>query len=125
MDMLVEANYNALFNRGDSIITKVKNGAPTFYSKDAKVSNAQFASDCFIEGEVKNSLIFRKVTIGKNAQVHHSIVMQGTQIGEGAVLEYVILDKGVRIGAGVHLKGTADEVMVIKKNSVIESKKGV
>ncbi|WP_313469094.1 glucose-1-phosphate adenylyltransferase subunit GlgD [Carnobacterium sp.] len=125
MDMLVEANYNALFNRGDSIITKVKNGAPTFYSKDAKVSNAQFASDCFIEGEVENSLIFRKVTIGKNAQVHHSIVMQGTQIGEGAVLEYVILDKGVRIGAGVHLKGTADEVMVIKKNSVIESKKGV
>ncbi|MCA9765325.1 MAG: glucose-1-phosphate adenylyltransferase subunit GlgD [Carnobacterium sp.] len=125
MDMLNEKNYNALLTRGNSIITKVKNGAPTFYSKDAKVKNAQFASDCLVEGEVENSLIFRKVTIAKDAKINHSIVMQGSQIGSGSSLEYVILDKGVKIGEGVHLKGTADNVKVIKKNTVVEPERGV
>lgn len=125
MDMLNEKNYNALLTREDSIITKVKNGAPTFYSKDAKVKNAQFASDCLIEGEVKNSLIFRKVTIAKDAKINHSIVMQGSQIGSGSSLEYVILDKGVKIGEGVHLKGTANNIKVIKKNTVVEPERGV
>ena len=125
MDMLNETNYNALLNRGDSIITKVKNGAPTFYSKDAKVKNSQFASDCLVEGEVENSLIFRKVTIAKDAKINHSIIMQGSQIGEGSSLEYVILDKGVRIGENVHLKGTPDDIKVIKKNTVVEPKRGV
>ncbi|WP_034552613.1 glucose-1-phosphate adenylyltransferase subunit GlgD [Carnobacterium funditum] len=125
MDMLNETNYNALLNRGDSIITKVKNGAPTFYSKDAQVKNSQFASDCLIEGEVENSLIFRKVTIAKGAKINHSIVMQGSRIGKGSSLEYVILDKGVKIGENVHLKGTADNIKVIKKNTVVEPEKGV
>ncbi|MEG0749811.1 MAG: glucose-1-phosphate adenylyltransferase subunit GlgD [Carnobacterium sp.] len=124
MDMLNEDNYNALFNRGDAIITKVKNGAPTFYSKEAEVKNAQFASDCFIEGKVENSLIFRKVKVAKGAVVDHSVVMQGSEIGEGAHLEYVILDKGVKVGAGVSLKGTPEDVLVIKKNAVIEAEKG-
>lgn len=125
MDMLNEKNYNALLTRGNSIITKVKNGAPTFYSKNAKVKNSQFASDCLIEGEVENSLIFRKVTIAEGAKIDHSIVMQGSQIGKGSSLEYVILDKGVKIGEGVHLKGTADNIKVIKKNTVVEPEKGV
>ncbi|MFS7391275.1 glucose-1-phosphate adenylyltransferase subunit GlgD [Carnobacterium divergens] len=125
MDMLKEKNYNALLTRGDSIITKVKNGAPTFYSKEAKVKNSQFASDCLVEGEVENSLIFRKVTIAEGAKISHSIVMQGSQIGKNSSLEYVILDKGVKIGEGVHLKGTADNVKVIKKNTVVEPERGV
>lgn len=125
MDMLSEKNYNALLTRGNSIITKVKNGAPTFYSKEAKVRNSQFASDCLVEGEVDNSLIFRKVTIAEGAKINHSIVMQGSQIGKGSSLEYVILDKGVKIGEGVHLKGTADKIKVIKKNTVVEAEKGV
>lgn len=124
MDMLNEDHYNALFNRGDAIITKVKNGAPTFYSKEAEVKNAQFASDCFIEGKVENSLIFRKVKVAKGAVIDHSVVMQGSEIGEGAHLEYVILDKGAKVGAGVSLKGTPGDVLVIKKNAVIEAEKG-
>ncbi|MEK6190351.1 MAG: glucose-1-phosphate adenylyltransferase subunit GlgD [Carnobacterium alterfunditum] len=125
MDLLDEDNYNALFYRSQPVITKVKNGAPTYYSKEADITNSQFASDCVIDGIVEDSIVFRKVTIEKTAIVRHSLIMQGSKIAEGAELDYVILDKGVKIGPGVKLKGTKENPLVIEKNSEINSEKEV
>ena len=90
-----------------------------YYSKEAHVKNAQFATGCFVEGTVEDSLIFRKVNIAKGAEVRKSIIMQGAEIGEGAILEYCILDKNVTIGPGVTLKGTKDNIVVIEKNKTL------
>ena len=119
MEMLEKNKFSALFHGSQSVITKVKNGAPTYYSKGAHVRNSQFATGCIIEGTVVDSLIFRKVNIAKAAEVRNSMVMQGSRIGEGAVLEYCILDKNVTIGPGVTLKGTKDNLVVIEKNKTI------
>lgn len=124
MEMLEEINYNALFNRTHPVVTKSKNGSPTFYSKTANVRNVQLASDCIIEGNVEDSLIFRKVKILQQATVKKSIIMQGSKIDKGAYLEYVILDKDVYIGPGVHLKGTAQSPLVIEKHSSVTEEKG-
>lgn len=119
MEMLEKNKFSALFHGSQNVITKVKNGAPTYYSKAAHVKNAQFATGCVIEGTVEDSLIHRKVNIAKDAEVRNSIIMQGAKIGEGAVLEYCILDKNVTIGPGVTLKGTKDNLVVIEKNKTI------
>ena len=119
MDLLDEDNYNALFYRSQPVITKVKNGAPTYYSKEANISNSQFASDCVINGNVEDSVVFRKVVIEKNAVVKRSLIMQGCKVAAGAELDYVILDKGVKIGPGVKLSGTKDEPLVIEKEREI------
>lgn len=119
MEMLEKNKFSALFHGSQNVITKVKNGAPTYYAKGAHVKNAQFATGCVIEGTVADSLIFRKVTIAKDAEVRNSIIMQGAQIGEGAILEYCILDKNVTVGPGVTLKGTKDNLVVIEKNKTL------
>jgi glucose-1-phosphate adenylyltransferase len=119
MEMLEKNKFSSLFHGSQSVITKVKNGAPTYYAKGAHVKNAQFATGCVIEGTVEDSLIFRKVTVAKDAEVRNSMVMQGSKIGEGAVLEYCILDKNVTIGPGVTLKGTKDNLVVVEKNKTI------
>lgn len=119
MEMLEKNKFSSLFHGSQNVITKVKNGAPTYYSKEAHVKNAQFATGCFVEGTVEDSLIFRKVTIAKGAEVRKSIIMQGAEIGEGAILEYCILDKNVTIGPGVTLKGTKDNLVVIEKNKTL------
>ena len=124
MDLLDEDNYNALFYRSQPVITKVKNGAPTYYSKEADISNSQFASDCVIDGTVEDSIVFRKVTLEKTASVRHSLIMQGCKIAEGVELDYVILDKGVKIGPGVKLTGTKENPLVIEKDSEITVEKG-
>lgn len=119
MEMLEKNKFSALFHGSQNVITKVKNGAPTYYSKEAHVTNAQFATGCVIEGTVENSLIHRKVNISKGAEVRNCIIMQGAKIGEGAVIEYCILDKNVTIGPGVTLKGTKDNIVVIEKNKTL------
>lgn len=123
MDLLDEDNYNALFYRSQPVITKVKNGAPTYYSKEADISNSQLASDCVIDGIIEDSIIFRKVLIEKTATVKYSLIMQGCKIAQGAELQYVILDKGVKIGPGVQLIGTKENPIVIEKNSEITVEK--
>lgn len=119
MEMLEKNKFSALFHGSQNVITKVKNGAPTYYAKGAHVKNAQFATGCVVEGTVEDSLVFRKVNIAKDAEVRNSIIMQGSQIGEGAILEYCILDKNVTVGPGVTLKGTKDNLVVVEKNKTL------
>ncbi|PTQ85232.1 glucose-1-phosphate adenylyltransferase [Trichococcus patagoniensis] len=119
MEMLEKNKFSALFHGSQHVITKVKNGAPTYYAKGAHVKNAQFATGCVIEGTVEDSVIHRKVNIAKDAEVRNSIIMQGAQIGEGAILEYCILDKNVTVGPGVILKGTRDNLVVLEKNKTL------
>ncbi|MBM6614453.1 glucose-1-phosphate adenylyltransferase subunit GlgD [Desemzia sp. RIT804] len=124
MDMLDEDNYNSLFYRDEPVITRARNGAPTYYSPSSKASNVQIATDCYIDGEVENTIIFRKVRIKENAVVKNSIIMQGSQIGEGAQLEYVILDKNVTVAPGVKLIGTPEQPIVVEKGTLLTEKKG-
>ncbi|WP_100488084.1 glucose-1-phosphate adenylyltransferase subunit GlgD [Sporolactobacillus pectinivorans] len=119
MDMLQDANMTALLKGSQPIHTKVKNEAPTYYSKTSDASDSLVANGCVIKGNVTHSVIFRNVTVEKGAVLNSSLVMQGSYIGSGAELRYVVLDKQVRIEANTKLIGTKDKPIVIEKNSII------
>lgn len=119
MDMLQEANLTALLKGSQTIHTKVKNEAPTYYSVSSDASDSLIANGCMIYGRVSHSVIFRNVTVEKNATVDCSVIMQGSYVGSGAELRYVILDKQVRIEPGTRLIGTKEKPIVIEKHSVI------
>ena len=69
-----------------------------------------------IEGEVKDSIIFRKVHVKKGAVIQNSIVMQNGTIEENVKLDNVILDKNVFISQGKELKGDINLPLVVEKN---------
>lgn len=119
MDMLDEDNFNSLFYRADPVRTRSKNSAPTYYGKSAVIENAQFANDCEVYGTVKDSLVYRKVTIAEDAHIEDSIIMQDSCIEEGAYLKHVILDKHVYVKKGTRLEGTPENPIVIAKDGVI------
>ena len=119
MDLLDTKTYRDLFLRGNNVITKVKNEPPTYYSENCTITKSIFATGSYIDGTVNNSMIFRRVQVGKGAEIHHSIVMQGSQIGEGAILEYCVLDKNVTVEPGAVIKGTKDNIVVIEKNRTV------
>lgn len=120
MDMLHTTHFKELFETEIPIITKEKNGSPTYFGKLAQVKSSMIAADCFVRGKVENSVIFRRVDILEKAEVHHSIIMQECVIEEGAIVEYAILDKGVRVAAGSVIKGTPDQIIVISGRQVVE-----
>ena len=74
------------------------------------------ATGCVIDGIVENSIIFRKVHIGKDTIIKNSIVMQNCTIESDVVLNNVILDKNISISKGKELRGDENYPMVIEKN---------
>lgn len=121
MDMLKRQNFSALFHSSLPILTKSKNGSPTYYCENSEVSSAIIATGSAIYGTVKDSVIHRGVTVEKEAVVKNSVIIQGTKIGAGAHIEYAIIDKGCVIEPGAKVIGTRDNLAVIGKNTIIEA----
>lgn len=121
MDFLNAQTWHDLFLKDSQhhIYTKIKDEAPAKYMEEAHISNSLVANGCIIEGRVENSILFRKVHIGKNAVVRNSIIMQHTVIGDDAHLDYVTCDKNAVIQPEAVLTGTKDSPLCIGKCTVI------
>ncbi|MDO5734216.1 MAG: glucose-1-phosphate adenylyltransferase subunit GlgD [Eubacteriales bacterium] len=112
--------FDLFFNQEDRpIYTKVKNEAPAMYLTGNKVVNSLLSDGCSVAGEVKDSIIFRGVQVGRHAVLDNCIIGQDCVISEGAELSYVILDKDTVIRPGVKLVGQPDYPVVIGKGVIV------
>lgn len=119
MDMLKENIRKEIFDTNRPIYTKIKDQVPTRYGSDALVHNSLVADGCNIQGQVKDSIIFRGVNIGKHTNVRNCIIMQDTIIEAGCELKHVILDKEVTVREGGRLIGELHHPMIIGKGGVV------
>ncbi len=119
MDLLDAEVLRALFLDNKPIYTKVKDNHPTYYTSTAETSLSILGSGSRIEGSVKNSILFREVTVNKNSKISNSIIMQKAHIGENVTLDYVVLDKDVVIRDNATLIGTQDNPIILKKGTNI------
>ena len=92
---------------------------PAKFTKSAKVTNSLVADGCEIEGEVKNSILFRGVKVARGAVISDSIVFQDTEVGEDTRVHCVIADKSVKILGGRLLSGHSTHPYFIAKGTVI------
>ncbi|MBF0780626.1 MULTISPECIES: glucose-1-phosphate adenylyltransferase subunit GlgD [unclassified Granulicatella] len=121
MDMLDPVKFKSLFYDTNPVVTKGRNGAPTFFTQDSKVVNSLIATDCVIRGHVNKGVISRRVHIDEDAQVNHAVVLQGCHIAKGAIVEYAILDKGVQVGEHAIIRGTQDNIKIVTKNEIVSA----
>ncbi len=89
------------------------------YSEGNSVSNCLISDGCQVQGSVTDSLLFRGVTISRQANIKSCIIMQDAFISEGVELENVILDKNCVIRPGVKLVGQSDYPVVIGKGAIV------
>ncbi len=108
-----------LFGGNHPIYTKVRDRVPTYYGEECHIENCFTADGCMLEGTVRNSILFRQVTVQPNAVIESSVIMNDAVIGEGAHLRYVILDKDVVIRAGAELIGTPSNPVIIRRGEVV------
>lgn len=121
MQMLDRTNFNALLNSSLPVLTKTKNGVPTYYAPEADVRESLIATGTSISGLVHDSVIYRRVTVAQNAKVCNAILLQGVSVGEGAEIRYAILDKGSIVKPGAKVLGTPDKLIVIGRNEIVEA----
>ncbi|MDK2902830.1 MAG: glucose-phosphate adenylyltransferase [Clostridiales bacterium] len=115
MEMLNPRIYKQLFLDERPIYTKTTTEVPAKYLEGNAVKNSIIGNGSIIEGTVKNSILFRKVHIGKGAVVNNCIIFQGATIGDGCKLTNIIADKYVDIEPGKELKGDKDMPFVVAK----------
>lgn len=108
-----------IFGGAHPIYTKVRDRVPTYYGESCDIENSLIADGCMLEGEVENSVLFREVTIGKDAEVENCILFNNAVIGEGAELKYVILDKNVTVTPGAKLIGTKNNPIIVKRGETV------
>ena len=118
-DFLKEEISEELLYSDRKVFTKEQSQTPTIYTEDANVENSFIATGCVIEGEVKNSIISRKVHIKKGAVIENSVIMKGCMINENVKLNNVILDKFVKVSDSKELKGDEHYPLVIEKDMSI------
>ncbi len=108
-----------LFGYNHPVYTKVRDRVPTYYGENSSVENCLVADGCMLEGSVKNSILFRQVSICTSANVANCVIMNDTVVGEGSMLKYVILDKDVTVRPGAQLIGTPHNPIVVKRGDTV------
>ena len=119
MSLISKKVRQDIFNGAHPIYTKVRDRVPTYYGEECEVENCIVADGCILEGEAKNCVLFREVTIGKDAEVEDCILFNNAAIGEGAELKYVILDKDVTVTPGAKIIGTKNCPIVVKRGETV------
>jgi len=119
MALLDTSKRYEMFNASRPVYTKVRDSSPAIYGLHTAVNNSLIADGCFVEGTVRNSILFRDVRIAAGAVVENSIVMQGSIICDGASLCNVVIDKDVVVRADRALRGTAEYPTFIGKGTIV------
>ena len=115
-----EKSRTSLLNeKSPPIFTRVHNSAPVVYAKTAKVENSLIADDCVIEGTVINSVISRGVHVAKGAVVKNSILFQRTNVEKNAELNCIVTDKRVTVTEGVKLSGNENMPFFVQKGRTV------
>jgi glucose-1-phosphate adenylyltransferase len=115
MDLLKSDVRRDVFFRYGHIFTKTYADVPVLYGLDSDVKESLIADGSSVGGTVHQSIIFRRVKLGKGSRIVSSIVMPDSVVEDGAELRYVITDKDVRVTAGAKIIGEPDRPRILIK----------
>ncbi|MBQ6820113.1 MAG: glucose-1-phosphate adenylyltransferase subunit GlgD [Clostridium sp.] len=114
LDILNQDKYKALFHTTSPIYTKTKDEPPTQYTKNSLVTNSIIGNGSYIEGEVKNCIIGRRVIVQKGAKLENCIILDNSIIGTDVAMSNVIADKNSLIPGGRMIRGTESYPVTIQ-----------
>lgn len=118
-DMIDPDIRKELFYEHGNVHTFTKDAPPVRFATGCQVQESIFGNGCVVFGSVSGSVVFRGVTIERNADIKDCIIMQNSLICEGAYLRNAIIDKDVVMGPGTRIVGTPDMPAIVRKGSVI------
>lgn len=111
MDMLMPDSGLNLLDSHWPIYGRTPSCPPAYLGEKADVGNSAVAKGCTILGEVKNSVLSTRVTVGEGAQVSYAVLMPGAVVEEGAQVSYAIVGENVRIGRNARVGAAPEEAV--------------
>ena len=120
MDLLSEDNELDLFDKSWRVNTRQGIYTPSYFEKGSKVQNTIIDKGCLIEGEIKHSVIFSGVKVGKNTKIIDSIIMADTEIGNNVTIRKAIIANNVKIADNINI-GDGEKITVVGEKKIIDS----
>lgn len=116
MDFLKPDVRDYFFKQYPDIYSKVDDLPPAKYNPGADVKNSLISSGCIINGQVENSLLFKKVFVGNNCVIKNSIILNDVYLGDNIHIENCIVESRDTIRANSYHCGEDGIKIVVEKN---------
>ena len=117
MDFLKRDVREYFFKDYPNVYSKIEDLPPAKFNPGSKIKNALISSGCIVNGEVQNSILFKKVYVGNNCVIKNSIILNDVYIGDNTVIENCIVESRDTIRANSSYIGEAGKVDIVVKKS--------
>ena len=116
MDFLQPEIRNYFFKQEPTIKTKIDDLPPAKYNPGAVVKNCLVGSGSIINGNVENSVLFKRTFVGNNCVIKNSIILNDVYLGDNTYIENCIVESRGTIRANTRHVGENGVKVVIEKN---------
>ena len=116
MDFLKPDVRKYFFREEPKIYSKVDDLPPAKYNPGCTVKNSLVSSGCIINGQVENSVLFKKVYVGNNCVIKNSIILNDVYLGDNTHIENCIVESRDTIRANSYYCGEDEIIVVVEKN---------
>lgn len=116
MDFLKSDLRDHFFRQEPKIYSRVDDLPPAKYNAGSQVKNSLISSGCIINSQVENSVLFKKVFVGKNCVIKNSIILNDVYIGDNTHVENCIVESHGTLKANTYYSGENKILIVSEKN---------
>ncbi|MFV0464636.1 MAG: glucose-1-phosphate adenylyltransferase subunit GlgD [Lachnospiraceae bacterium] len=116
MDFLKPEVRSYFFHEDPKVFSKVDDLPPAKYNVGSDVSNSLVSSGCIINGKIENSVLFKKVFVGKNCTIRNSIILNDVYIGDNTHIENCIVESRNTLRANTYYVGEFG-IRVVKEDN--------
>ena len=116
MDFLKPEVRRYFFHDDPKIYSKVDDLPPAKYNVGSDVRNSLIASGCIINSKVENSVLFKKVFVGKNCVIKNSVILNDVYIGDNTHIENCIVESRNTLKANTYYSGDSGIRIVLEEN---------
>lgn len=109
----------ALFPKSRPVYTKIRDCAPAQYGLHAQVTCSLVADGSHIDGKVNNCIIFRGVTVARDAELENCVIMQDVTVSGGCKLRCILADKNAVFRENRVLQGFDTYPVYVAKNIIV------
>lgn len=116
-DFLKKEVREYFFREYPHVYSKVEDLPPAKFNPGSKIRNALISSGCIVNGEVEDSILFKKVYVGNNCVIKNSIILNDVYIGDNTVIENCIVESRDTICANSTYKGEDGNLNIVVEKS--------
>ena len=103
MDLLEESSELDLYDPAWRIYSRNPVEPPHYIARGANVRSCIITEGGMIYGDVKHSVLFAGVTVGKGSKIRNSILMPNVKIGENTIIENAIIAENTVVGDNCYI----------------------